>query len=279
MTRATLLIPAHNEAAVIGRTLWYLSRGLNLNAFQVIVIANGCTDATAARARAALPQARIIETEQPGKCNALNLGYEAADKDLPIVCMDADLDVTAETVAGLVAALDAEGTHAACGKMVVNTSHASALVRAFYQGWKSNPYFDRGKFGGLFALSAKGAAQVFPLPHVTADDEYIRRSFPSAQIATVPGCSFVARSPARLQALVSIRRRSLRGARQIAKLGLPSPERRSSIRMLGRAVTSPRDAWPIAVFLAVVTWVRLALAFEVVDKTRWERDLTSRAVR
>ena len=28
MTRATILIPAHNEAEVIGRTLWYLSRGL-----------------------------------------------------------------------------------------------------------------------------------------------------------------------------------------------------------------------------------------------------------
>jgi hypothetical protein len=35
MTRATILIPAHNEAAVIGRTLWYLSRGLPLDQIRV----------------------------------------------------------------------------------------------------------------------------------------------------------------------------------------------------------------------------------------------------
>jgi hypothetical protein len=31
---------------------------------RVVVIANGCTDATAARARAALPQAHVIETDR-----------------------------------------------------------------------------------------------------------------------------------------------------------------------------------------------------------------------
>ncbi|SLN67523.1 N-glycosyltransferase [Falsiruegeria litorea R37] len=279
MSKATILIPAHDEAEVIGRTLWFLSRGLRLDDFQVIVIANGCSDATAARARAALPQARIIETEQAGKCHALNLGYAAANTQAPIVCMDADLDVTAESVTALVAAVSDQDAMAACGKMKVDTAHASALVRAFYQGWRSNPYFDRGKFGGLFAVSASGAARVFPLPDVTADDEYVRRSFGEGQVATVPGCTFVARSPATLGALVNIRRRSLRGAREVAKLGLPSPERIRRFRMLGRALSSPREALPIAVFLAVVTWVRLALVFEVADETRWERDLTSRAVR
>ncbi|GAB5438831.1 glycosyltransferase family 2 protein [Falsiruegeria mediterranea] len=279
MTKATILIPAHNEAAVIGRTLWFLSRGLNLAEFQVIVIANGCSDATAARARAALPQAQVIECDTAGKCHAMNLGYAAADKSAPVVCMDADLDVTAESVAALSVAVTAEGTDAACGRMDVDTTHASTAVRAFYQGWRSNPYFDRGKFGGLFALSAKGAEQVFPLPDVTADDEYIRRSFCDAQIATVSRCIFVARSPTKLSALVSIRRRSLRGAREISKLGLPSPERTSRFRMLGRAFVSPRDALPIAIFLAVVTWVRLVLLFETSQSLRWERDLTSRVVR
>jgi UDP-N-acetylglucosamine transferase subunit ALG13 len=157
MTRATILIPAHDEAAVIGRTLWYLSRGLPLDGFRVVVIANGCTDATAARARAALPQAHVIETPRAGKCHALNLGYAVADPDAPVICLDADLDVTAEALTALLAPLGQPGVLAACGKMDVSTTDVSRAVRTFYEGWRANPYFARGKFGGLFALSAAGA--------------------------------------------------------------------------------------------------------------------------
>ncbi|NKX43577.1 glycosyltransferase [Roseicyclus persicicus] len=277
MTRASILIPAHDEAEVIGRTLWYLSRGLPLAEVRVVVIANGCTDATAARARAALPQATVIETDRPGKCHALNLGYAAADKDAPVVCLDADLDVTAEAVAALVAPL-ADGTAlAACGQMDVDTAAVAAPVRVFYQGWRTNPYFARGKFGGLFALSPAGAARVFPLPEITADDEYIRRSFAPAEIAFVPGCRFVARAPRTLASLVRVRRRSLRGAREVARMGKASPERGSARTMIRRALASPADLWPVAVFLAVSVWVRLSL---LVDRAgpapRWERDLTTR---
>ncbi len=56
---ATVLIPAHNESALIGRTLAPLRGDAR---FRVIVVANGCNDATAAEARGALPTARVIET-------------------------------------------------------------------------------------------------------------------------------------------------------------------------------------------------------------------------
>ncbi len=280
MTRAAILVPAHDEAPVIGRTLWYLSRGLPLDQFRVIVIANGCTDATAARARATLPMAEVIETDRPGKCHALNLGYQAAGPDVPVVCMDADLDVTAEAVAELVAAVMTPGRLAACGQMDVATTNAAPTVRLFYKGWRTNPYFARGKFGGLFALSPEGAARVFPLPAITADDEYVRRSFTQSETAFVGECRFVARSPATLASLLKVRRRSLRGAREITKLGKASPERGSLPRMLGRAMTSPADAMPIGFFLLVMSWVRIGLAFERSgSELRWERDLTTRGAR
>jgi glycosyltransferase involved in cell wall biosynthesis len=277
MTRATILIPAHNEADVIGRTLWYLSRGLPMGHVRVVVIANGCTDSTAARARAGLPQALVIETDRPGKCNALNLGYEAAAKDAPIICLDADLDVTAEAIAALLAPLADNTAMASCGQMDVDTSGVAPAVRVFYQGWRTNPYFARGKFGGLFALSPEGAARVFPLPEITADDEFIRRSFAPADTAFVPGCSFVARAPRTLASLVRVRRRSLRGAREVARMGKASPERGSARSMLIRALGAPADLLPVAVFLGVAVWVRLSLTLDrVTGAPRWERDLTTR---
>jgi glycosyltransferase involved in cell wall biosynthesis len=277
MKQGAIIIPAHNEEALIGRTLWYLSRGLSFDLFRVIVIANGCTDATAARARAALPMAEVIETNRRGKCHALNLGYVAVGPGVPVVCMDADLDVTAEAVGALFSAVTQSGYLAACGQMDVSTTGAAAAVRLFYKGWRTNPYFARGKFGGLFALSPKGAAKVFPLPEITADDEYVRRSFTDVETAFIPGCRFVARSPATLSSLLKVRRRSLRGAREVAKLGKASPERGSAARMLGRAVTSPADALPIGFFLLVMSWVRFRLAIEPSGSSpRWERDLTTR---
>lgn len=277
MTGATILIPAHDEEAVIGRTLWFLSRGLPLDEVEVIVIANGCTDATAACARAVLPQARVIETDEAGKCNALNLGYAARTRLGPVVCLDADLDATSDSVKALIAPLLTGAAQAACGQMDVKTTHASAGVRLFYRGWRANPYFSQGKFGGLFALSAQTAAQVFPLPRITADDEFIRRSLAAGEIAFVPTCSFTARAPATLRDLVKVRRRSIRGARQVARLGLRRPGPARLPTLLSRAATNPSEAMPVLFFLAVMTWVRIALATEGRAANRgWERDLSSR---
>ncbi|WP_164659297.1 glycosyltransferase family 2 protein [Tropicibacter sp. Alg240-R139] len=279
MSCTTILIPAHNEAAVIGRTLWFLSRGLPQNAFEVIVIANGCTDATAARTRAAVPQATVIETERAGKCHALNLGYAASAKGGPVIFLDADLDVTSDSIKALIAPLTTGTAQAACGQMDVVTTHASPLVKAFYRGWRTNPYFTRGKFGGLFALSAATAARLLPLPEITADDEFIRRSVPVPDIALVNGCNFSARAPANLSDLIKVRRRSIRGARQLGKMGLFRPDPSSLPRMIHQALTKPSEFIPVLVFLTIMIWVRVALAFEGENaKARWERDLSSRAV-
>lgn len=277
MTRATILIPAHNEAAVIDRTLLHLSRGLSLDDFRIVVIANACSDATAGKARAAMPQATIIETEKAGKCHALNLGYEVADKTGPIICLDADLDVTAESLMALIAPLEAGEALASCGRMNVVTTGATALVRAYYTGWRTNPYFDNGKFGGLFALSAGGASRVFPLPEITGDDEYIRRSFSEAEKAFAKTCHFAARAPRSLTSLIRVRRRSLRGARELTRNGLSSPERSSMAIVLGRLLRRPTTVVPVSVYLVVNLWVRLPFGRKAKGRAvTWERDLTTR---
>jgi glycosyltransferase involved in cell wall biosynthesis len=273
----TILIPAHDEAQVIGRTLRHLQVGMRPGEFRIVVVANGCTDGTAARAREAAPGAMVIETPRPGKAHALNLGRMAAPAGAIIICLDADLEVTAEALRALIAPLRRGEALAACGRMDVLTDLSAPLVRAFYRGWRLNPYFGRGKFGGLFALTSDGAARVFPLPPVTADDEFVRRSFTAAETAFVPGCVFTARAPRTLGSLLRVRRRSLRGARAISRMGKPSPEGASVFDMAARVAARPAELPSFTVFVSVMAAVRLALAVEGRGPdARWERDLTSR---
>lgn len=267
--RATVLIPAWNEAAVIAQTL----QTLHDPRLHLIVIANACTDATAAVARSAAPQALVLETAQAGKTQALNLGQAHALPGLPVVCLDADLATTPEMILSLVTALD--GAMVACGRMQIDSAAAQPLVRAYMRAWALNPYFNRGKFGGLMALSPMAVARVFPLPDLTADDEWIRRSFTPAETAYVASCSFVARAPRDLATLIRVRRRSLRGARAVQASGLRAP---GGLRaMLRHALIRPM-LWPdLAVFAAVMALVRVQLALEpAAARTTWERDTTNR---
>jgi glycosyltransferase involved in cell wall biosynthesis len=277
MTTPTILVPAHDEASVIERTLKHMRVGMLPGEFKIVVIANACKDDTAAIARQAAPDAIVIETPHAGKTHALNIGRLAAPPGAPIVFLDADLDVTSECLRALVGPVLRGTALAACGRMDMLTEVSAPIVRAFYRGWRMNPYFGRGKFGGLFALSPLGAARVFPLPDVIADDEFIRRSFSELETTFLPQCVFTARAPRRLSSLISVRKRSLRGARAITRMGRPSREKGSSLAMARRVLSRPVDVYPFAVFAVVTAWVRLLLALEGGRAPDgWERDMTSR---
>lgn len=267
----TILIPAWNEGAVIGRTLGRLERDGVAQLFHIVVIANACSDDTAARARAAMPGAEVIETPVPGKTHAMNLGFARALVGEPVICMDADLSTGLSDLIALAVPLRDRGAAATCGTMKVDASASSLMVRAWYRAWMLNPYFARGKFGGLFGLSADTAARLFPLPTVTADDEYLRRGVGTDEIVFVPSCSFVARAPDDLGTLLKVRKRSLRGTRALTQGGGHGGAR----GMVRTALRRPARWADMAVFVGVQTVVRLQLAFEK-NAPRWERDLTSR---
>jgi hypothetical protein len=73
----SIVIPAHDEERVIGRCLSGLASGAEPGELEVVVVANGCTDGTAAAART-FPGVRVVETPVAGKAAALNLGDEHA---------------------------------------------------------------------------------------------------------------------------------------------------------------------------------------------------------
>ncbi|MGA8273701.1 MAG: glycosyltransferase, partial [Candidatus Sulfotelmatobacter sp.] len=84
----SIIIPAHNEGAVIARTLKAMTDGAQPAELDIIVVCNGCSDDTAAVARRFSPAVRVLETAIAGKTNALNLGDEAA-RSFPRVYVDA----------------------------------------------------------------------------------------------------------------------------------------------------------------------------------------------
>ena len=103
--RIAILIPAHNEASGIGATVAKI-RSASPDNTALLVIADNCSDATAACARDA--GARVVERTDPahrGKGFALAFGRDVLRADPPDVIMviDADCIPHADTVARLAA--------------------------------------------------------------------------------------------------------------------------------------------------------------------------------
>lgn len=99
-SRLAVLIPAHNEAAVVARTLQTLVPTLPPGS-RVIVVADNCTDDTAAIARQCGAEAiERHDTTRRGKGFALDFGLQhlAANPPHAVVFLDADCQVRADTI-------------------------------------------------------------------------------------------------------------------------------------------------------------------------------------
>jgi glycosyltransferase involved in cell wall biosynthesis len=95
----TVIIPAHNEAHVIARTLAAIEESARNydGTVKVLLLDNNSSDGTAEAARAAfetlpLIQGRIVDVPTPGKAIALNRGVAEVDTDY-LVRIDADTQI------------------------------------------------------------------------------------------------------------------------------------------------------------------------------------------
>ena len=99
--KLSIVIPAHNEERVIGRTLATI-RMQGAAVHEAIVVCNGCRDRTAARARQ--DGARVVVTDRCGVSLARNLGARHASGDT-LLFVDADVLLAPGLVSAVAAAV------------------------------------------------------------------------------------------------------------------------------------------------------------------------------
>ncbi|GAA4100774.1 glycosyltransferase [Nonomuraea soli] len=121
-----VLIPAHNEAGIVGGVVRSVLRQTHRPA-AVIVIADSCTDTTAQEAAAA--GARVIVTSHASKAANLNEGLALITTDL-VVGIDGDTELAADAIEHMVATI-AAGYDGTCGAVLPHPSQPrTATVRA-----------------------------------------------------------------------------------------------------------------------------------------------------
>lgn len=269
----SVVIPAHDEARVLPRLLAQLAD----DRLEIVVVANGCQDATAEIARAA--GTRVVELAEGSKVAALNAGDEAASV-FPRAYVDADVEISAEALLALGARLSRGPELVASPRLRLDLDEVSRPVRAYYAVWELSAFRRRGHIGsGVYALSQEGRARFGQFPQVIGDDRFVQGLFAPAERATVDA-EFVVRPPRTLRALLGRGSRVAAGNRELQRAGLAghAPSRGRSVRELVGEVASRPTLWgPFLVYAAVQ--VRTAMLAErkvrAADRV-WDRDETSR---
>ena len=190
----SIIIPASNEAAWIARALAALAASDPVpdGPVQVIVVANGCSDDTAARADAAAPALRargwefsLLERAEGGKPAALDAGDGAATQGSRLY-LDADVTVSPPLLAQVMTALHTDAPRYV-GATPRIASARSAATRAYARFWAQVPFNRTAAPGyGLFAVNPAGRARWQGWPRIISDDTFARLQFTPDERLQVP---------------------------------------------------------------------------------------------
>ncbi|MCE8515986.1 glycosyltransferase family 2 protein [Ruegeria pomeroyi] len=274
----SVILPAHDEADWIGDCACALLASDPLPTgwrCEVLVVANGCTDDTAARARAFAEQAaargwdwQVLELAEGGKLGALTAGDAAARGELRAY-LDADVRLDAALLAQLVAALDTEAPRYASGAPRVAPAK-SQITRLYARFWQRLPFVATGVPGfGLFAVNAAGRARWGNWPDIISDDTFVRLSFtPQERLRVKAGYDWPMVEG--FANLVRVRRRQDAGVAEVARLypHLPQNDGTPGLGMGGLIRHLLRDPLGFAVYATVAITVRTPLYR---PRSRWDR--------
>jgi glycosyltransferase involved in cell wall biosynthesis len=206
----SVVIAAHDEAAVIGRCVEALGDQRGVGPVQVVVVANGCHDDTAEVARRAGATV-VISVPEPGKSAALAAGDGAA-VGFPRVYLDADMELPPHALLASeqVFAEDPAVLAAAPRRHVVSTG-SSRAVRAYMAISSRHPAYENSLFGrGMVVLSEEGRRRFDQFPAVVADDLFLDSLYSDAEKRPISSVDVAVVAPrttrALLRRLVRVRR-------------------------------------------------------------------------
>ncbi|MBB3326096.1 glycosyltransferase involved in cell wall biosynthesis [Friedmanniella antarctica] len=224
----SVVIAAHDEAAVIGRCLQALRDQRGAGPVQVVVVANGCHDNTAEVAERAGASV-VISVPEPGKSAALVVG-DAAAVGFPRVYLDADIELPAHALAACEQVLAADPTilAAAPRRHVVSTG-SSLLVRAYTAVSSRHPAYDNSLFGrGMIVLSEDGRRRFDQFPAVVADDLYLDSLYAETEKGSIDAVDLAIAAPSTTRALL----------RRLVRVRRGNADLRSSIEARGAGATA-----------------------------------------
>lgn len=271
----SIVMPAHNEEAVIERSLSPIARLTNPEQFEVVVVCNGCTDRTAEIART-YSGVRVVEGERASKTWALNEGDRKASL-WPRLYLDADIEISPDTVHSLFATLAQQGVLAARPSSVYDVSEASALVRSYYRARSRIASLHTHLWGaGAYAMTRAGRERFPDFPDVISDDLWIDLQFEQHEKAVSDSAPpVVVRTPRNVRTLVRVLRRGYRGNRALAHdaHALGASPASSYACDLAASTRSPLQLVDALTYVSVSLVARFLARW---DTGVWERDETSR---
>jgi glycosyltransferase involved in cell wall biosynthesis len=276
----SIVVPAHNEAGVIGRLLGQILAAGGPEDVDLVVVANGCTDDTASVAASFGPKVQVVSLESGSKRAALDMGDQLA-AGFPRLYVDADVELRDGSVLALDAALQRPGVLAAAPRRELDLAGRPVLVRWYYDVWTRLPEVRSGLFGrGVIGVSEAGHKRIASLPNLMADDLVASLAFEPHERVVVPDAVVIVHPPRTVADLV---RRRVRAAMTVAQVeqteGAPTASARTRPGDLVAIVSAaPLMAPRVAFFLvmALIARLRARRAIRNHDYSTWLRDDSSR---
>lgn len=281
MGRFSIIIPAHDESAVIERCLRNVTRSLTADEAEIIVVCNGCSDATADIARAFEPMVRVASLSTASKPAALNLGDSIATS-YPRIYLDADIVVDSGVIRDLANLLANDSPFlAASPRGTASLEHCGPLARSFYRVWTALPYFREGPFGaGVYAFSRRGRERFTSFPDIISDDGFARLNVHPTERGILESGTFTIFPPRSISGVLKINIRSRAGMYQLRSRypDLFGNESTSALASLLEILRRPGLWHDAPIYLAVMLMASLGARIKLLRGREgiWERDQTSR---
>ena len=272
----SVVIPAHNEEAVIGRCLEQIQAHAEDGELDIVVVCNGCRDRTAEVARRSAPSATVLEIALASKVAALNLGDKHASH-FPRFYLDADIELTIESVRLIAEVLAGGKILCASPQPFFSLGARPWAIRAFYDVWASTPYRADGMGGaGIYALSKEGRARFGSFPELTADDQFVQQLFHAGERCSVDGARSLVHPPLTVRSLLATRVRAYRGRNELASSAMALARRPASgARAALERARKPADIPAVAVYIGINATAKVMA--RSLRRRRWERDDSARA--
>jgi len=278
----SIIIPAHNEATGISKTLACFLRDKTLTNADVFVVCNGCTDDTVVNAKEFAHQRieeltkrnislNVIEIEKASKIAALNKGLSYVET-CPVILLDADILITGHDLIALASHLLENDLFAASPKVKFDWKHSNFLAQCYYRISSSSTYNKAHRLSNVIALSESGIKRISQLPEVIADDEYIRRQFNHKEYQICQDISFVFTCPRNIANVINVLTRVERGNMQLSALGYVD----GTGAKLSGPTKSPFYAFIVFAACKLIAKYRAKRQLRSGQVAQWERDESNR---